>query len=120
MIAASIIIGRALQPIELVVGNWKSFLAAREAFARMKLMLHAAGVEPERMRLPRPEGLLTSKPSCHGPGRQGADFEGHLLQTWGRRASRASSVQVRQANRASLVFSWGLASSRRRCPPGRI
>ena len=59
MIAASIIIGRALQPIELVVGNWKSFLAAREAFARMKLMLHAAGVEPERMRLPRPEGLLS-------------------------------------------------------------
>ncbi len=32
MIAASILIGRAMQPIEVVVGNWKGFVAARSAF----------------------------------------------------------------------------------------
>ena len=58
MIAASIVIGRALQPIEVAVGNWKGFLAAREAWGRMKALHQAIGVEPERMRLPRPNGVL--------------------------------------------------------------
>lgn len=59
MIAASLIIGRSLQPIEIVVGNWKSFLYAREAFGRMKLLYRAVGLEPERMPLPRPKGILS-------------------------------------------------------------
>ena len=59
MIAASVIIGRSLQPIEIVVGNWKSFLYAREAFSRMKLLYRAVGLEPERMPLPRPKGILS-------------------------------------------------------------
>ena len=59
MIAASVIIGRSLQPIEIVVGNWKSFLYAREAFGRMKLLYRAVGLEPERMPLPRPKGILS-------------------------------------------------------------
>ena len=59
MIAASVIIGRSLQPIEIVVGNWKSFLYAREAFGRMKRLYHAVGLEPERMPLPRPKGILS-------------------------------------------------------------
>jgi ATP-binding cassette subfamily C protein len=58
MIAASIIIGRALQPIEVTVGNWKGFLAARESLARMKTLFQAAGEEPSRMPLPRPNGIL--------------------------------------------------------------
>ena len=69
MIAASIIIGRSLQPIEIVVGNWKSFLSAREAFGRMKLLYHAVGVEPERMPLPRPRGVLSvEKVMAGAPG----------------------------------------------------
>ena len=59
MIAASVIIGRSLQPIEIVVGNWKSFLYAREAFSRIKLLYRAVGLEPERMPLPRPKGILS-------------------------------------------------------------
>ena len=58
MIAASILIGRAMQPIEVVVGNWKGFVAARSAFGRIRGLLSLAGVEPERMSLPRPEGAL--------------------------------------------------------------
>ncbi len=58
MIAASILIGRAMQPIEVVVGNWKGFVAARSAFGRIRGLFSLAGVEPERMSLPRPEGAL--------------------------------------------------------------
>lgn len=58
MIAGSILIGRALQPIELAVGSWKGFVAAREAFGRIKALFAVAGVEPERMALPRPAGVL--------------------------------------------------------------
>lgn len=77
MIAASIIIGRALQPIELAVGNWKSFLAAREAFGRMKLLFHAVGVEPQRMPLPSPKGLLTvENVVAAAPGGQTAILKG--------------------------------------------
>jgi ATP-binding cassette subfamily C protein len=59
MIAASIIIGRALQPIEIAVSNWNSFLAAREAFARMRQLFQVVGAPPERMPLPCPKGLLS-------------------------------------------------------------
>lgn len=58
MIAASILISRALQPIELAVGNWKGFLAARSAFERVRALFTVAGAEPERMSLPRPLGAL--------------------------------------------------------------
>ena len=58
MIAASILIGRAMQPIEVVVGNWKGFVAARSAFGRIRGLFSLAGAEPERMSLPRPHGAL--------------------------------------------------------------
>ncbi len=121
MIAASIVIGRALQPIEIAVGNWKSFLAAREAFGRMKLLFHAVGVEPERMRLPSSKGLsYRRKHRCRGAGRQDADFEGHLLQTWGGRTSwHRGSERGGQVEPCSR-FGWGVASGRRSCAPGWI
>jgi ATP-binding cassette subfamily C protein len=101
MIAASIIIGRALQPIELAVGNWKSFLAAREAFGRMKLLFHAVGVEPERMSLPSPKGLLAvenvvaAAPSGQTAILKGISFKlgaGELLGIVGPSAAGKSSL----------------------------
>ena len=58
MIAGSILIGRAMQPIEVAVGSWKGFVAARSAFDRIRALLEFAGVEPDRMSLPRPQGVL--------------------------------------------------------------
>ena len=42
----------------------------------MKLLFHAVGVEPERMRLPRRRVLLSSKTSLPGAGRQDANLKG--------------------------------------------
>jgi ATP-binding cassette, subfamily C, bacterial len=59
IIAGSIIIGRALQPMELAVGNWRGFVAARGAFKRLKDLFDLAGNPASRMSLPRPEGSLS-------------------------------------------------------------
>jgi ATP-binding cassette subfamily C protein len=58
IIAGSIIIGRALQPMELAVGNWKGFVSARGAFKRLRELFDLAGTDAARMSLPRPTGDL--------------------------------------------------------------
>jgi ATP-binding cassette subfamily C protein len=61
MIAASIIMGRTLAPIEAVVGHWKSFTAARSSHARLKDIVARIGLEPERVMLPRPRGQIETE-----------------------------------------------------------
>ena len=61
MIAASIIMGRTLAPIEAVVGHWKSFTAARGSYARLAEMVARVGPEPQRLMLPRPRGLVETE-----------------------------------------------------------
>jgi ATP-binding cassette subfamily C protein EexD len=59
MIAASILMGRALGPIDQLIGNWKGFLSSRAAYQRLNELLH---VIPERRRympIPAPEGHLS-------------------------------------------------------------
>ncbi|WP_310349861.1 type I secretion system permease/ATPase [Methylobacterium sp. BE186] len=69
MIAASIIIGRALAPIELVVANWKGFTAARAGYRRLTELVSVAGPEPHRVVLPRPEGRIQAESvSVAAPG----------------------------------------------------
>jgi len=77
MIAASILIGRALQPIELAIANWRSFGAARASYTRIQALFEAAGTEPERLSLPRPEGRLQASGLIVGaPGTQGFILRG--------------------------------------------
>jgi ATP-binding cassette, subfamily C, bacterial len=61
IVAGSILIGRALQPMELAVGNWKSFIAARGAYKRLKVLFDLAGAAPQRMSLPCPQGTITAE-----------------------------------------------------------
>ncbi|QIJ73292.1 type I secretion system permease/ATPase [Methylobacterium sp. NI91] len=61
MIAASIIMGRTLAPIEAVVGHWKSFTAARSSHARLTDIVARIGLEPQRVMLPRPRGLIETE-----------------------------------------------------------
>ena len=58
IIAGSIIIGRALQPMELAVGSWKGFVAARGAYRRLRELFELVGTTPSHMALPRPEGKV--------------------------------------------------------------
>jgi ATP-binding cassette subfamily C protein len=58
MIAASIIMGRALAPVELAVANWKGFVAARSAYERILSLFRIAPSDSEKMPLPAPQGNL--------------------------------------------------------------
>ena len=59
MIAASIIMGRALAPVEIIVSQWKTFLAARSAYERITELLGIIPAKQPRMKLPNPEGHLS-------------------------------------------------------------
>ncbi len=73
MIAGSILLGRALAPIDLMIGSWKGFIAARSQYARLNEILDKQQAEPERMSLPAPEGhvlvenLIVSAPGSKTP-----------------------------------------------------
>lgn len=69
MIAASIIMGRALQPIESIMSTWKSTVEVRGAYQRLRQLIKTA-VKPETMELPEPEGkLLVKEVSLNVDGR---------------------------------------------------
>ncbi|MFW6077555.1 MAG: type I secretion system permease/ATPase, partial [Hyphomicrobiales bacterium] len=59
MIAGSIILGRALAPIEQGIGAWRSFTAAREAHGRITALLRAVPAALEPTALPAPTGRLS-------------------------------------------------------------
>jgi ATP-binding cassette subfamily C protein len=59
IIAGSILIGRALQPIEMAVAQWKSFIAARSSFERITTLFKVAGETTEKMSLPKPRGHVS-------------------------------------------------------------
>ena len=59
MIAASIVASRALAPIEGTIEGWRNFVQARSAFTRIRGLLQSSPLNFDRLRLPRPHGLLT-------------------------------------------------------------
>jgi len=61
MIAATILLGRALAPVEQVVGSWRVLAEGRAAFGRLAALLDAAAQEPQRMALPSPIGQLQAQ-----------------------------------------------------------
>ena len=58
MIAASILMGRALQPVEQAVGQWAVVTRARQATLRLSGLLSATPPLPPRIDLPRPNALV--------------------------------------------------------------
>lgn len=59
MIAAAIIGGRALQPLEGMIEGWRSLIQARQAYAKVKATVEAMEAHKPRLKLPKPEGRLT-------------------------------------------------------------
>ena len=60
MIAASIILGRALAPIERLTGAWRKLLEARAARNRLAQALEGVGNEAPHVSLPRPQGRVVA------------------------------------------------------------
>ena len=67
MIGGSILLGRALAPIDLMIGSWKQFLSARTAYERLNTLLAQFPKEPERMPLPKPKGILKAEHAVVAP-----------------------------------------------------
>ena len=59
MFAASILLGRALQPVEQIVGYWRNLTSARSAFRRVRELLKANPPRDPALSLPRPAGRLS-------------------------------------------------------------
>jgi PrtD family type I secretion system ABC transporter len=54
MIAASIMVGRALPPIEIVIGNWRALTAARQSLLRLSVVLGQMPPGTAQTVLPKP------------------------------------------------------------------
>jgi len=59
IIASSILVSRALAPVELAVANWKGFIAARQSWQRLNELLATLPRGEERLALPRPCGSFS-------------------------------------------------------------
>lgn len=58
LMAGSLLLGRALSPIDQMIGSWKGFVAARVQYGRLNDTLEKLNAEPQRMALPDPEGHI--------------------------------------------------------------
>lgn len=67
MIAGSILLGRALSPIDQMIGTWKGFVSARTQYQRLNELLEKAPSESERMSLPAPAGRLSCEQAMIAP-----------------------------------------------------
>ncbi|WP_206615499.1 type I secretion system permease/ATPase [Solirhodobacter olei] len=80
MIAGSVLLGRALQPVEVAVAQWGTFLQAREGWRRLAALMSRVPVETAPMALPRPaaeiavEALTVTPPGESRPALRQASF----------------------------------------------
>lgn len=115
MIAANVLIGRATQPLDMMVGTWKSFLSARKSFERLEDLLgrHPAreaglvhDVPKGEMRI---EGLVATAPGRAQPILKGLTAEfpaGEVIGIIGPSGSGKSTLA------RSLVGIWPYTEGR--------
>jgi PrtD family type I secretion system ABC transporter len=58
IVAASMLMSRALAPVEMTIGAWRQCVGARSAYARLNALLEQAPSKPRRTSLPTPRGAL--------------------------------------------------------------
>ena len=69
MIAGSILVGRVLGPLDQVIGAWKQWASARQAYQRLQNLLQAHPAREAGMDLPAPRGeLRVESVSACAPG----------------------------------------------------
>lgn len=67
LIAGSILVGRALQPIELAVGSWNGFIAAKGQYQNLKLLFQKTDWDQDRMTLPLLRGAVSGVRAAIAP-----------------------------------------------------
>lgn len=76
-IAGSIIMGRALAPVEQMIGGWKQLVQARQSFRRLQSFLALPRLRPPGLPLPEPTGkLAVERVSYAFPGQGVAMIKG--------------------------------------------
>ena len=58
IIASSILVGRALAPIDLAIAQWKTYVAARQGWKRLSELLAQLPSDENRLTLPKPERTI--------------------------------------------------------------
>ena len=113
VIAGSIILGRALAPIDQMIGSWKGFINARAAYHRLNELIENIQPEKKRLSLPAPNGdlsvdrIVLLPPGSNTPSLRGISFAleaGDALGIIGSSAAGKSSL-VR-----GILGLWPLAS----------
>lgn len=101
VIAGSILLGRALAPVDLMIGSWKQFSGARQAYNRLQNLFRDYYVEHDPMPLPAPEGnvsvenIFVIPPGSQQPAVRGVNFaleRGEMLAIVGPSAAGKSSL----------------------------
>ena len=73
LMAGSLLLGRALSPIDQIISSWKGFVSAKVQYDRLNKVMDDLKKEPERMPLPAPEGhiqvenLILAPPGAKAP-----------------------------------------------------
>lgn len=115
MIAGSILLGRATTPMDQLIGAWKPFVAARQAYGRLAELLQQFPVREQQMSLPRPtgnlsvEGVMAAPPGTNVPVLRNVSLSlpaGQVLVVVGPSASGKSTLA------RLLVGVWGAAQGK--------
>lgn len=117
MIAGSIIMGRALAPLDLIVNSWKQFSSARISYERVDALLNDFPAKQEYMKLPDPKGeislenIVVVPPNAQQPSIMGLNMhikKGEIVGVIGPSAAGKSSLA------RALLGLWPLASGKAR------
>jgi len=117
MIAGSIIMGRALAPIDLMINSWKGFSGARTSYERVDELLEDFPKDKEYMELPAPQGeiileqVVVTPPGAKQPSIKGISMvidKGDVVGIIGPSAAGKSSL-------ARIILGlWPLAQGKAR------
>ncbi|PTN12115.1 type I secretion system permease/ATPase [Nitrosomonas aestuarii] len=115
MIAASILMGRAIAPVQLLISVWKQFGSTRSAYERLTKLLEQNPARKPGMALPKPTGIITvenvtaAPPGSRVPVIKGLNFSvsaGEVLGIIGPSGSGKSTLA------RLLVGVWPAASGK--------
>jgi ATP-binding cassette subfamily C protein EexD len=101
MIAGSIIMGRALAPLDLIINSWKGFSSARSSYERLDELLEDFPKDKDLMELPAPKGevllenIILIPPGAKAPAISGISMKidkGDIVGIIGPSAAGKSSM----------------------------